>query len=146
MAEAAPSPIIDTERAWAKNHIDEYLATDGVKPDFKYGAPVVLLTTRGRKSGDWRRTALIGASDGDDIILVASLGGAPQHPVWYLNLQADPRVWIQQGGDSFWALARTADATEKPRLWEKMVGLFPDYADYQTKTDRDLPVVILERE
>lgn len=146
MGQPAPAHIIDTDRAWAKNHIDEYLATDGAKPDFKYGAPVVLLTTRGRKSGDWRRTALIGASDGDNVILVASLGGAPKHPVWYLNLQADPRVWVQQGGDAFWAVAHTADATEKPSLWDKMVGLFPDYADYQTKTDRDIPVVILERE
>jgi deazaflavin-dependent oxidoreductase (nitroreductase family) len=146
VGQPAPSPIVDTDRAWAKNHIDEYLATDGAKPDFKYGAPVVLLTTRGRKSGEWRRTALIGAGDGDDVILVASLGGAPKHPVWYLNLQANPRVWVQQGGDGFWAVAHTADANEKPRLWDKMVGLFPDYAEYQTKTDRDLPVVILERE
>jgi deazaflavin-dependent oxidoreductase (nitroreductase family) len=79
------------------------------------------------------------------VILVASLGGAPKHPIWYLNLQANPRVWIQQGGEAFWAVAHTASAEEKPRLWDKMVGLFPDYADYQLKTERDIPVVILKR-
>ncbi|HEX4057790.1 MAG TPA: nitroreductase family deazaflavin-dependent oxidoreductase [Galbitalea sp.] len=146
MTEAAPSPILDTDRAWAKNHIDEYLATNGEKPVFRYNAPIVLLTTKGRKSGDWRRTALIGASDGNNVIIVASLGGAPKHPVWYLNLEANPRVWVQQGGDAFWAVARTAEAAEKPRLWEKMVGLYPDYSDYQKKTERDIPVVVLERE
>jgi deazaflavin-dependent oxidoreductase (nitroreductase family) len=146
MSEPAPSPIIDTDREWAKNHIDEYLASNGEKPVFRYNAPIVLLTTKGRKSGDWRRTALIGASDGNDVILVASLGGAPKHPVWYLNLEANPRVWVQQGGEAFWATARTASASEKPRLWDKMVGLFPDYADYQKKTEREIPVVILARD
>ena len=145
MSDSAPSPIVDTDREWAKNHIDEYLATNGEKPVFRYNAPIVLLTTKGRKSGEWRRTALIGASHGDDVILVASLGGAPKHPVWYLNLQTNPRVWVQQGGDAFWATARTATDAEKPELWDLMVGLYPDYADYQKKTEREIPVVVLAR-
>jgi deazaflavin-dependent oxidoreductase (nitroreductase family) len=146
MTSAAPSPIIDNDAEWVKKQIAEYIATDGAKPVFKYGAPLVLITTQGRKSGEWRRTCLIGSSDGDDVILVASLGGAPKHPVWYLNLEANPRVWVQQGAESFWAVAHTADDTEKPRLWDKMVGLYEDYADYQEKTDRVIPIVILERE
>lgn len=145
MTEPAPSPIVDSDRDWVKKQIDEYIATDGVRPVFKYGAPLLLVTIKGRKSGEWRRTCLIGSSDGDDVVIVASIGGAPKHPTWYLNLQANPRVWVQQGAESFWTIARTADATEKPRLWDKMVGLYPDYAEYQEKTDRVIPVVILER-
>jgi deazaflavin-dependent oxidoreductase (nitroreductase family) len=146
MTSPAPSPIIDNDADWVKKQIEEYIATDGARPVFKYGAPLVLITTQGRKSGEWRRTCLIGSSDGDDVILVASLGGAPKHPVWYLNLLDNPRVWVQQGAESFWAVAHTADDTEKPRLWDKMVGLYPEYADYQVKTDRVIPVVVLERE
>jgi deazaflavin-dependent oxidoreductase (nitroreductase family) len=146
MTSAAPSPIIDNDADWVKKQIDEYVATDGERPEFRGGAPLVLITTRGRKSGEWRRTCLIGASDGDDVVIVASIGGAPKHPVWYLNLEANPRVWVQQGAESFWTIAHTADETEKPRLWDKMVGLYPDYADYQKKTDRVIPVVILKRE
>jgi F420H(2)-dependent quinone reductase len=146
MTEPAPSPIVDSEVPWVKKQIDEYIATDGEKPVFRYGSPLLLITAKGRKSGVWRRTCLIGASDGDDVIIVASIGGAPKHPSWYNNIEANPRVWVQQGADSFWTVAHTADATEKPRLWDKMVGLYPDYADYQKKTDRDIPVVVLERE
>jgi len=146
MTSVAPSPIIDNDADWVKKQIDEYVATDGERPEFRGGAPLVLITTRGRKSGEWRRTCLIGASDGDDVVIVASIGGAPKHPVWYLNLEANPRVWVQQGAESFWAIAHTADEAEKPRLWDKMVGLYPDYADYQKKTDRVIPVVILTRE
>lgn len=146
MTSVAPSPIIDNDADWVKKQIDEYVATDGERPEFRGGAPLVLITTRGRKSGEWRRTCLIGASDGDDVVIVASIGGAPKHPVWYLNLEANPRVWVQQGAESFWTIAHTADEVEKPRLWDKMVGLYPDYADYQKKTDRVIPVVILTRE
>jgi F420H(2)-dependent quinone reductase len=146
MSEEAPSPIIDSEQDWVKKQIDEYVATDGSKPVFRYGAPLVLVTTKGRQSGQWRRTCLIGASDGDDVVIVASMGGAPRHPVWYLNLEQNPRVWVQQGGNSFWTTAHTADEEEKPRLWQKMVGVYPDYADYQGKTDRQIPVVVLRRD
>ena len=146
MSEAAPEPIVDSDRDWVKKQIDEYLATGGTQPVFRYGAPLLLVTTQGRKSGEWRRTCLIGTSDGDDIVVVASMGGAPTHPSWYLNLESNPRVWVQQGTDAFWTTAHTATADEKPRLWELMVGLYPDYADYQTKTDRQIPVVVLERD
>jgi deazaflavin-dependent oxidoreductase (nitroreductase family) len=146
MTQPPPSPIHDSDRDWVKAQIDEYVSTDGVKPVFRQGAPLVLITTQGRKSGEWRRTCLIGASDGADVVVVASMGGAPKHPSWYFNLESNPHVWVQQGAETFWAVAHTADATEKPRLWDKMVALYSDYATYQTKTDRDIPVVVLVRE
>jgi deazaflavin-dependent oxidoreductase (nitroreductase family) len=146
MTEPAPSPIVDSEASWVKKQIDEYVATDGAKPEFRGGAPLVLITVQGRKSGTWLRTCLIGASDGDDVIVVASKGGADKHPVWYLNIEANPRVWVQQGAETFWTVAHTATPEEKPRLWDKMVGLYADYADYQVKTEREIPVVVLTRE
>ena len=146
MTEAPPSPIIDSKAGWVKKQIDEYIATGGKEPVFRYGAPLVLITTQGRKSGEWRRTCLIGTSDGDDVVVVASKGGAPTHPAWYNNLESNPRVWVQQGTESFWTTAHTATPDEKPRLWDLMVGLYPDYADYQTKTDRQIPVVVLRRD
>jgi deazaflavin-dependent oxidoreductase (nitroreductase family) len=144
--ELAPAPIIDNSTPWVAEQIREYVATDGAKPTFRYNAPLLLLTTRGRKTGEWRRTCLIYGPDGDRLVIVASLGGAPTHPVWYLNLTENPRVWVQVGAESFWAIARDANADEKPALWEKMVGIYPDYADYQVKTDREIPVVVLDRE
>lgn len=150
MTEPAPHPIHDSEASWVKKQIDEYVATDGREPSFRGGAPLVLVTYQGRKSGRWIRTCLIGASDpespNDDVIIVASKGGAQNHPIWYNNIEANPRVWVQQGADSFWTTAHTADATEKPRLWDMMVGYYADYADYQKKTGRDIPVVVLVRD
>ena len=142
----APDPIHNTTEPWVAKQIAEYLATDGAKPVFRYHAPLLLLTTSGRKTGEWRRTCLIYGLDNERILIVASLGGAPNHPVWYLNLTENPRVWVQIGGETFWAVARDAAADEKPALWDTMVGIYPDYADYQTKTDRQIPVVVLERE
>jgi deazaflavin-dependent oxidoreductase (nitroreductase family) len=146
MTSVAPAPIIDNDSEWVKKQIDEYVATDGSEPVFRYGAPLLLLTTKGRKSGEWRRTCLIGSSYVDEFLVVASIGGAPKHPVWYLNLVENPRVWLQVGGETFWATARTATPEEKPARWDFMVGLYPDYADYQTKTDRQIPIVILTRD
>jgi deazaflavin-dependent oxidoreductase (nitroreductase family) len=142
----APSPIIDNAEPWVKHQIDEYLATGGERPVFRGNAPLLLLTTQGRKSGEWRRTCLIYGPNGDDFLIVASIGGAPKHPLWYLNLDANPRVWLTVGAESFWAIARTATSDEKPPLWQKMVGIFSDYAKYQKGLERDIPVVILTRE
>jgi F420H(2)-dependent quinone reductase len=146
MTEAAPVPIVDSDLDWVKKQIDEYIATDGASPVFRYGAPLVLITVKGRKSGKWMRTCLIGTSDGTDVVIVASKGGSPENPGWYRNIEANPRVWVQQGAESFWTTAHTATAEEKPRLWDLMVGLYPDYADYQKKTDRQIPVVVLRRD
>jgi deazaflavin-dependent oxidoreductase (nitroreductase family) len=102
------------------------------------------LTTRGRRSGLLRRTALIYGRDGDNYLVVASTGGGPQHPAWYLNLAADPEVQVQVLADTFRARARTATAEERPALWRTMASIFPMYDQYQAKTDREIPIVILE--
>lgn len=140
----APTNVIDSPAGWVKKQIDEYVATDGAKPVFRYGAPLVLLTYKGRKTGEWRRTCLIGAEHEGSWLLVASKGGSDHHPAWYPNLVDNPTAWLQSGAEYFPVTARTAGPDEKPPLWDLMVSLYPDYADYQLKTSRDIPVVILE--
>lgn len=146
----APTNVIDNTQSWVKNQIDEYVATDGAEPKFRGGAPLVLLTYKGRTSGEWRRTCLIGAEYSGGALdgawlLVASKGGSDDNPAWYPNLVENPTAWLQVGADYFAVTARTATPDEKPPLWARMVEIFPDYAGYQVKTDRDIPVVILER-
>jgi deazaflavin-dependent oxidoreductase (nitroreductase family) len=109
------------------------------------GVHTLLLTTRGRRTGKLRRTALIYGKDGDRYLVVGSKGGAKDHPHWYLNLVANPEVQVQVGADQFAARARTAAAKEKPSLWRLMTSIWPEYERYQTRTTRDIPVVILER-
>jgi deazaflavin-dependent oxidoreductase (nitroreductase family) len=138
MADPAPRP-------WFADHVDRYIATDGADGHDWNGHPTLLLTTRGRKSGEARTLPLIYGRDGDDVLVVASRGGAPNHPRWYLNLEADPEVEVQVKGDRFHAHARTATAQERPRLWDIVTKVFPDYLDYQTRTTREIPVVVLER-
>ena len=107
--------------------------------------PVVELTTTGRKSGE-KRTVLLTAPivDGDDVVIVASKGGRDTHPLWYLNLQAEPNVDIKMAGKARAMRARTADAEERKVLWPQITSTYKGYAGYQTKTDREIPVVILE--
>jgi deazaflavin-dependent oxidoreductase (nitroreductase family) len=138
MADAEPRP-------WFAEHVDRYLATDGEDGHDWNGRPTLLLTTRGRRSGEAHTLPLIYGRDGDRLLIVASRGGAPNHPSWYLNLLADPEVEVQVKGDRFHARAHPAGPDEKPRLWQTMTTVFPDYAVYQTRTDRQIPVVILER-
>jgi F420H(2)-dependent quinone reductase len=108
------------------------------------GFPVCLLTTRGRKTGKPRTKPLIYLADGARIVLVASRNGMPRNPAWYLNLQAEPRVLIQTGRHRRRMRARTADDKERAELWPRMVELYPDYENYQSWTDRKIPVVICE--
>jgi deazaflavin-dependent oxidoreductase (nitroreductase family) len=138
--------------AWIQDHLARYIATDGEDGylwDAALGGgkglvPTLLLTTIGRKSGASLTLPLIfGASD-SNYVVVASKAGAPTHPAWYLNLQANPRVQLQVKAKKFAALAHTADATERATLWPKMVDIYGPYAQYQTKTDRQIPVVVLK--
>ena len=99
----------------------------------------------GRRSGRLRRNALIYGTDGDDHVIVASRGGHANNPLWYLNLVEDPNVGVQVGADRFDATARTASAEEKARLWPAMTKIWPAYDEYQAKTERDIPVIVLER-
>jgi deazaflavin-dependent oxidoreductase (nitroreductase family) len=142
---AEPYPVIDNANRWVARQIAQYVRTDGTKPVFRYHAPLLLLTTLGRSSGQWRRTCLIYGRDGEDLIVVASLGGSPRHPSWYLNLRDHEQVWVQVGADTFWATARDTEAEERLTLWERMVQIYPDYADYQKHTSRQIPVVLLHR-
>ena len=140
-----PTDVIDSREPWVKKQIDEYVATNGERPHFRGGAPLVLLTYKGAKSGQWRRTCLIGAEFEGEYLLVASKGGAPDHPKWYPNLVANPDAWLQVGAEYFPVRASTADAEAKPARWDFMVGLYPEYEDYQKRTSRDIPVVRLAR-
>jgi deazaflavin-dependent oxidoreductase (nitroreductase family) len=105
--------------------------------------PTLLLTTTGRRTGRSRTTALIFGRDGDDYLVVASKDGAPAHPYWYRNLQAGRSAEIQVLAERLPVVARTAGPDEKPRLWRIMTELWPNYHTYQTRTDRDIPVVVL---
>jgi deazaflavin-dependent oxidoreductase (nitroreductase family) len=136
--------VYDSPTGWVREHIRDYVESDGEKGHEWQGVPTLLLTTRGRKSGKLRRTALIYGKDGENYLLVASKGGAPTHPLWYLNLVENPEVELQVGADKFTARARTATAEEKPRLWQLMTDIFPRYDEYQAKTERDIPLVIVE--
>jgi deazaflavin-dependent oxidoreductase (nitroreductase family) len=127
-----------------QEHVDRYLATDGAEGHEWNGAHALILFTKGRRSHQQRTTPLIYGQHGDDYLVVASKGGAPGNPDWYLNLEADPEVEIQVKGDRMRARARTATPEEKPELWSIMTKEWPDYDVYQTKTDRDIPVVVLE--
>ncbi len=141
-----PDEVVDSPTGWVAKHIKRYVESDGQDGHSYNGYDSLLLTTRGRKSGKLRRTALIYGRDGDDYLIVASNGGADDHPAWYLNLLECPEVSVQVGSEKFAAQVRTADDEEKPRLWELMVSVFPMYAGYQKKTARVIPVVIIRRE
>jgi deazaflavin-dependent oxidoreductase (nitroreductase family) len=126
-------------------HVQRYLETDGEVGHEWQGTVTLILTTTGRRSGAERLTPLIYQQDGDDYVVVASKGGDDKAPDWYVNLEAEPAVQVQVKGERFAARARTATPDEKPRLWKLMTAAWPAYDDYQKKTDREIPVVVLER-
>lgn len=141
-----PQEVTDSPKGWVASHIRDYVETDGAKGHMWKGVPTLLLTTRGRKTDKLRRTALIYGRVGENYVVVASIGGAPKHPLWYLNLVADPAVEIQVGAGKMKARARDASEDEKPALWVQMAEIWPDYNNYQKKTDRQIPIVIIEPE
>ncbi len=130
---------------FGKEHVDRYRATDGAEGHEWQGTTALLLTTTGRKSGEPRTTPLIYQRHGDDLLVVASKGGSDEPPLWYLNLQENPEVEVQVLGDRFRARARTATPEEKPEMWSIMTAAWPAYDEYTKKTDREIPVVVLER-
>jgi deazaflavin-dependent oxidoreductase (nitroreductase family) len=130
---------------FGQEHIDKYRATDGEEGHDWQGTQTLILTTTGRSSGEPRDAPLIYAEHGDQFVVVASKGGAPDHPAWYKNLKADPNVGVQVRGDRFDAVARDATAAERAELWSLMTGEWPAYDEYQTKTERQIPLVVLER-
>lgn len=127
-------------------HVERYLQTAGEDGfHWRNGTTILILFTQGRKSGQQRSHALIFREHGDAYLVVASKGGAAAPPAWFVNLQADPHVEVQIKGERFAATARVATAEEKPRMWAEMTEVWPDYDEYQKKTDREIPVVVLER-
>lgn len=127
-------------------HVRRYRETDGDEGhSWREGSTILLLTTTGCKTGLERTKPLIYDLDGDNPVIVASKGGAPRHPHWYLNLVADPDVEVQIKRERFRARARTAEGAERERLWRQMNVMWPHYDEYQQKTERVIPVVVLER-
>lgn len=137
---------------WITDHLQRYLDTNGTDGHMWDSGPVggpgllptLLLTTNGRRSGKPITMPLIYGEADDSYIIVASKGGAPQHPGWYLNLAANPQVEVQVRDKRFRATARTASGQERSSLWQKMRGIYPPYDEYQAKTEREIPVVVLE--
>ena len=136
--------VFDSPTEWVAKHIKRYEASDGTY----MGVPSLLLTTRGRRTGSLRRTALMYAEDAGRYILVASNGGSATHPAWYLNLAADPDVEVQVGSETFRARARTADGEERERLWKIAAKGFPTYDKYLVtarRKGREIPLIVLDR-
>jgi proline iminopeptidase len=139
---------------WIGEHLDQYIKTNGAVGhlhDFtanggRPNTPNLLLTTTGRKSGKKITLPLIYGTDGDRYLVVASKGGAPEHPAWFLNLQAQPQVEVQVMEKKFHAVARAASGEERARLFQLMANVYPPYIDYQKGTTREIPVVVLERQ
>jgi len=126
-------------------HVRVYRETGGERGYNWRGTTILLLTTTGRSSGQQRTTPLIHRTDGDRWVIVASKGGAPENPLWYENLLADPQGTIQVKGEEIPVIATTAQGQERARLWSAMAEVWPGYDEYQTKTEREIPVVVLSR-
>ncbi len=130
--------IMSTLNVWA------FRASKGrIGGRFLRGAPVLLLTATGRKSGQARTTPLLFLRDGERLVVVASKGGFSSHPLWFRNVEANPRVQVELGGERREMLARRASEAEKDALWPRLVAMYRDFDDYQARTDREIPVVIL---
>jgi deazaflavin-dependent oxidoreductase (nitroreductase family) len=134
--------VVDSPVGWVAKQMKAYVESGRT---VHYGRETLLLTTRGRRSGKLRRTALFYGTHGPAYVVVGSNGGSPEDPLWCRNVAADPAVTVQVGADVFPARARLATAAERPVLWELMNRIFPTYASYEEKSGRQLPVVVLER-
>jgi len=131
---------------FGQEHVQRYQETDGAEGhEWLKGTTALLLTTTGRKSGKQYTTPLIYTLDDGNPVIVASQGGSPDNPDWYLNLVANPHVNVQIKGEKFHAHPHTAGGEERERLWKQMTAVWPDYDEYQKKTDREIPVVVLDR-
>jgi deazaflavin-dependent oxidoreductase (nitroreductase family) len=126
-----------------EDHVRAYRESGGEVGYLWNGVPTLLLTATGRRTGRKLTSPLIFGRDDDDYLIVASMGGAPRHPSWYLNLQANPQAEIQVKDQTLAVVARTASALEKPRLWKLVTDVWPNYDVYQSRTERDIPVVVL---
>ncbi len=129
---------------WVRDQVELYEGSGGTEGTTLRGMPVIVLTTIGAKSGKIRKTPLMRVEHDGSYACVASQGGAPKHPVWHWNLSADPHAELQDGPSKWDMVARESTGEERAAWWERAVAAYPDYADYQEKTDRQIPVWILE--
>ncbi len=129
---------------WVRDQVETYERSGGTEGATLRGMPVIVLTNRGAKSGKLRKTPLMRVEHDGKYAVIASKGGAPKHPVWYYNLVADPHVELQDGPVKQDMTARLVTGDERAAWWERAVAAYPDYADYQTKTDREIPVFVVE--
>jgi deazaflavin-dependent oxidoreductase (nitroreductase family) len=127
-----------------EEHVRLYLETNGEKGYIWNGAPILLLTTQGRKSREPRTIPIIYTAHRDSYVIIASKGGSPTHPLWYLNVLEDPNVQVQIKADKFGSLARTAESPEREQIWAEAIKTWPRYDEYQTRTSRVIPVVVLD--
>lgn len=130
---------------WARKQAETFEASNGAEANTLRGMPIILLTSVGAKTGKLRKTALMRVEHDGDYAVVASLGGAPKHPVWYYNLKANPHVELQDLAERHDYIAREVSGAERDVWWERAVAAYPPYADYQDKTERLIPVFVLER-
>jgi deazaflavin-dependent oxidoreductase (nitroreductase family) len=136
--------IVDSPVGWVNRHVRRYVESGGAKGHRWQGTDTLLLITRGRRTGKLRRTALIYGRDGDRYVVVGSNGGSAEHPQWFRNLLAEPRVSVQVKDETFNARAVPATGAERSRLWALMAEIFPQYDSYRERTRREIPVVVLE--
>ena len=137
-------PYLRGASDWAADQAERYEASNGQEANTLQGVPIMLVSTTGRKTGALRRTPLMRVEHEGSYAAIASKGGAPEHPVWYLNILADPTVTVRDGATVRTYRARTAEGDERAAWWDRAVAVWPAYADYQTKTDRQIPVVVLD--
>jgi deazaflavin-dependent oxidoreductase (nitroreductase family) len=135
----------EDDKLFGPEHVRAYEETDGERGYHWRGTTILLLTTVGRSSGEKRTTPLIHRTDGDRYVIIASKGGAPEHPDWFKNLSENPDVEIQVKDEKFPVSVSIAEGDERERLWNLMTEVWPDYDSYQEQTDREIPVVVLER-
>jgi deazaflavin-dependent oxidoreductase (nitroreductase family) len=145
MSDAKKSDIGTDITLVGPEHAKRYIETNGEVGYIWNGVPTLLFWTKGRKSGEERLNPIIYRQVGDRIVLIASKGGAPNHPAWFLNIQADPHVKVQIKGDKFDAVARVAEGAEREELWAESLIAWPNYDVYQSRTTRKIPVVVLDR-
>ncbi|MCL2731332.1 MAG: nitroreductase family deazaflavin-dependent oxidoreductase [Actinomycetia bacterium] len=140
-----PADVKVSPTSWVSEQARRYEESDGTEATDMNGSPCLLLDYLGRKSGQWLRTVLIYGRDGDDYLIVASKGGAPEHPLWYLSLRDNPDVHVRVGRERFAARAEALSPEDKARVWPHLLEVYPPYEEYQKKTDRDIPVIRLRR-
>lgn len=140
-----PNNVKMSPESWVAEQAERYESSNGAEGNDMNGSPCLIIDYLGRRSGDWHRTVLIYGRDGDDYLIVASKGGADEHPLWFLSVRDNPEVHLRVDDERFTARAEVLSSQEKARVWPNVLAVYPPYADYQKKTTRDIPVIRLSR-